>query len=52
MQLGTNDVTEHVGDREELMVNASNAIQSIDELFPNATVGVCSITPRRGKGTE
>ena len=50
MQLGTNDVTEHNGDREKLMVNASNAIQSIEEKFPNATVGVCSIPPRRGKG--
>ena len=50
MQLGTNDVSKHGGDREELMVNASNAIQSIEELFPNATVGVFSIPPRRGKG--
>ena len=50
MQLGTNDVTKHNGDREELMVNASNAIQSIEEQFQNATVGVCSIPPRRGKG--
>ena len=46
MQLGTNDVFKHGGDREELMVNASNAIQSIEELFPNATVGVFSIPPR------
>ena len=50
MQLGTNDVTKHDGDREELMVNASHAIQSMEELFPNATVGVFSIPPRRGKG--
>ena len=50
MQLGTNDVTKHNGNREELMVNASNAIQSIEEQFPDATVGVCSIPPRRGKG--
>ena len=49
MQLGTNDVTKHNGDRLELMVNAPNAIQIIEELFPNATVGVCSIPPRRGK---
>ena len=32
------------------MVNASNAIQNIEELFPNATVGVCVIPTRRGKG--
>ena len=50
MQLGTNYVTKHNGDRLELMVNAPNAIQIIEELFPNATVGVCSIPPRRGKG--
>ena len=50
IQLGTNDVTKHDGDREELMVNASNAIQNIEELFPNATVGVCFIPTRRGKG--
>ena len=52
MSLGTNDVTQYRNDTEQIIVNVTTCVENVKHKYPNASIGVCSILPRRGKGTH
>jgi lysophospholipase L1-like esterase len=52
LSLGTNDVTQHRNDTEQIIVNVTTCVENVKHKYPNASIGVCSILPRRGIGTH
>ena len=52
LNLGTNDVTPYRNVTELIIVNVTTCVENVKQKYPNANIGVCSILPRRGKGTH
>ena len=52
LSLRTNDVTQYRHDTEQIIVNVTTCVENVKHKYPNASIGVCSILPRRGKGTH
>ena len=50
MSLGTNDISKHKNDVEQVNVNFTMCIETAKQKYPFAKIGICSILPRRGKG--
>ena len=52
LSLGTNDITKHRDDIEQVMVNLITCVDKIKSKYQNACIGICSVLPRRGKGVN
>jgi Na+-transporting NADH:ubiquinone oxidoreductase subunit NqrE len=52
LSLGTNDVAQYRNDTEQIIVNVTTCVENVKHKYPNASIGVCSILPGRGKGTH
>ena len=50
LSLGTNDISKHKNDVEQVNVNLTMCIEAAKQKYPFAKIGICSILPRRGKG--
>ena len=49
LSLGTNDISKHKNDVEQVNVNFTMCIEAAKQKYPFAKIGICSILPRRGK---
>ncbi|CAG2205133.1 unnamed protein product [Mytilus edulis] len=52
LSLGTNDISKHRSDTEQITANLTTCIDTLKTKYPNARIGICSILPRRGKGSS
>jgi len=50
LPLGTNDISKHKNDVEQVNVNFTMCIEAAKQKYPFAKIGIYSILPRRGKG--
>ena len=50
--LGTNDVSKHKEDSDEIILCATEAVTKVKSSFPNANIGICSILPRKGNSNS
>ena len=50
LSLGTNDISKHKNDVEQVNVNFTMCIEAAKQKYPFAKIGICNILPRRGKG--
>ena len=52
IHLGTNDVMYIKASAPTVIVKLGTAMDTINKRFPDATIGLCSIPPRRGNTSE
>ena len=48
VSLGTNDISKNKDDSDQVNIHAMQALSKVEQTFPCAKIGVCSILPRKG----
>ena len=48
VSLGTNDISKNKDDSDQVNIHAMKALSKVEQTFPSAKIGICSILPRKG----